>query len=305
MSLIDTPGAYPGMGAEERGQAEAIAYNLEAMMGLNVPVVCVVIGEGGSGGALAIGIGNHVHMLEHAVYSVISPEAASAILYREQGRAQQAAEALKPTAQDLKTLGVVDDIIEEPRGGAHKDHVEMAQRLADKVTASLDELASLSGEGRWRSVWRAFDSWGAPPKRVAWSPSAVHSDVMSYRLYVLVTLLIACGQPDPLGEAADSGALAADAGRSELRDAQSLPDAQPLDAPGVVPDAAARDHLVRRRRCTRRRRAGCGRAGQRAAGGGSPRFGAGRRRAIRRRSARCGARRRTSLCLRRVSAALP
>ena len=146
VSLIDTPGAYPGMGAEERGQAEAIAYNLEAMMGLNVPVVCVVIGEGGSGGALAIGIGNHVHMLEHAVYSVISPEAASAILYREQGRAQQAAEALKPTAQDLKTLGVVDDIIEEPRGGAHKDHVEMAQRLADKVTASLDELASLSGE---------------------------------------------------------------------------------------------------------------------------------------------------------------
>lgn len=146
VTLVDTSGAFPGIQAEERGQAEAIAYNLEAMMGLNVPVVCVVIGEGGSGGALAIGIGNHVHMLEHAVYSVISPEAASAILYREQGRAQQAAEALKPTAQDLKTLGVVDDIIEEPRGGAHKDHVEMAQRLADKVTASLDELSSLSGE---------------------------------------------------------------------------------------------------------------------------------------------------------------
>ena len=146
VTLIDTPGAYPGMGAEERGQAEAIAYNLEAMMSLKVPVVCVVIGEGGSGGALAIGIGNHVHMLEHAVYSVISPEAASAILYREQGRAQQAAEALRPTAQDLKALGVVDGIIDEPRGGAHKDHYAMAQALGDAIAGSLDELSQLSGD---------------------------------------------------------------------------------------------------------------------------------------------------------------
>jgi len=143
VTLIDTPGAYPGMGAEERGQAEAIAYNLEAMMSLKVPVICVVIGEGGSGGALAIGVGNRVLMLEHAVYSVISPEAASAILYREQGRAQQAAEALRPTASDLHRLGVVDGIISEPRGGAHKDHSAMAQALIDALTGALDELAAL------------------------------------------------------------------------------------------------------------------------------------------------------------------
>jgi acetyl-CoA carboxylase carboxyl transferase subunit alpha len=144
VTLIDTPGAYPGMGAEERGQAEAIAYNLEAMMSLKVPVICVVIGEGGSGGALAIGVGNRVLMLEHAVYSVISPEAASAILYREQGRAQQAAQALRPTAADLHSLGVVDDIIREPRGGAHKDHMGMAQALVDALTSALDGLAMLS-----------------------------------------------------------------------------------------------------------------------------------------------------------------
>jgi len=144
VTLIDTPGAYPGMGAEERGQAEAIAYNLEAMMSLKVPVICVVIGEGGSGGALAIGVGNRVLMLEHAVYSVISPEAASAILYREQGRAQQAAQALRPTAADLFSLGVVDDIIREPRGGAHKDHMGMAQALVDALTSALDGLAALS-----------------------------------------------------------------------------------------------------------------------------------------------------------------
>ena len=146
VTLIDTPGAYPGMGAEERGQAEAIAFNLEAMMSLTVPVICVVIGEGGSGGALAIGVGNTVLMLEHAVYSVISPEAASAILYREQGRAQQAAEALRPTAQDLLKLGVVDAIIGEPRGGAHRDHGAIADALASTVTAALDELSKLSAD---------------------------------------------------------------------------------------------------------------------------------------------------------------
>jgi acetyl-CoA carboxylase carboxyl transferase subunit alpha len=146
VTLIDTPGAYPGVGAEERGQAEAIAFNLEAMMSLTVPVVCVVIGEGGSGGALAIGVGNTVLMLEHAVYSVISPEAASAILYREQGRAQQAAEALRPTAVDLLKLGVVDAIIDEPRGGAHRDHGAIADALAAAVGGALDDLAKLSGD---------------------------------------------------------------------------------------------------------------------------------------------------------------
>jgi acetyl-CoA carboxylase carboxyl transferase subunit alpha len=146
VTLIDTPGAYPGMGAEERGQAEAIAFNLEAMMSLKVPVICVIIGEGGSGGALAIGVGNKVMMLEHAVYSVISPEAASAILYREQGRAQEAAEALRPTAKDLLKLGVIDGIIEEPHGGAHREPDLMAQRLASALSAELDALSKLSEE---------------------------------------------------------------------------------------------------------------------------------------------------------------
>ncbi|MEC7750025.1 MAG: acetyl-CoA carboxylase carboxyltransferase subunit alpha [Myxococcota bacterium] len=141
--LIDTPGAYPGLDAEERGQAEAIAYNLEAMMGLKVPVVCIVTGEGGSGGALAIGVGNKVFMLSNSVYSVISPEAASAILFREPGRGQDAAEALRLTASDLKDLGVVDDIIEEPRGGAHRDHQQAADALGDRIVAALDELSDL------------------------------------------------------------------------------------------------------------------------------------------------------------------
>ena len=147
VALIDTPGAYPGMGAEERGQAEAIAFNLEAMMSLEIPVVCVVIGEGGSGGALAIGVGNKVLMLEHAVYSVISPEAASAILYREQGRAQEAAEALRPTAADLLELGVIDSIIAEPRGGAHRDQTAMAERLGDAVEEALEGLKGLDKAG--------------------------------------------------------------------------------------------------------------------------------------------------------------
>lgn len=146
VSLIDTPGAYPGMDAEERGQAEAIAFNLEAMMSLKVPVVCVVTGEGGSGGALAIGVGNKVYMMTNSVYSVISPEAASAILFREQGRGQDAAEALRLTAKDLAKLGVVDGIIGEPRGGAHRDHGAAAEALAATVSQALDDLAKLSPE---------------------------------------------------------------------------------------------------------------------------------------------------------------
>lgn len=144
--LIDTPGAYPGLDAEERGQAEAIAYNLEAMMSLKVPVVCVVTGEGGSGGALAIGVGNKVYMMSNSVYSVISPEAASAILFREQGRGQDAAEALRLTAKDLKKLKVVDGIIDEPRGGAHRDHQAAADALADQLEAALTALSGLDAE---------------------------------------------------------------------------------------------------------------------------------------------------------------
>jgi acetyl-CoA carboxylase carboxyl transferase subunit alpha len=146
VTTIDTPGAYPGIGAEERGQAEAIAFNLEAMMSLTVPVVCTVIGEGGSGGALAIGVGNKVLMFEYSVYSVISPEAASAILYRVQGRNQEAAEALRPTAADLLDLGVIDAIIEEPRGGAHRDHDQAALNLRGAIESALDELSTLTAE---------------------------------------------------------------------------------------------------------------------------------------------------------------
>src|SRR5581483_1957476 len=121
LAFIDTPGAYPGIGAEERGQARAIAVNLIEMAGLRTPIVCTVIGEGGSGGALAIGMGDRILMCENAWYSVISPEGCAAILFRDAARAQEAASALKLTAPELKSLGVIDEIINEPQGGAHRD----------------------------------------------------------------------------------------------------------------------------------------------------------------------------------------
>src|SRR5436305_1257662 len=127
IALLDTPGAYPGIDAEERGQAEAIARNLREMARLPVPVVSVCIGEGGSGGALALGVGNHVYMLENAVYSVISPESCAAIIWRDAGKAEQAASALRMTAEDLVELGLVDGIIPEPPGGAHEDADEAAR----------------------------------------------------------------------------------------------------------------------------------------------------------------------------------
>jgi acetyl-CoA carboxylase carboxyl transferase subunit alpha len=140
LTFIDTQGAYPGLGAEERGQAEAIARNLFEMSRLRVPVVTVVIGEGGSGGALAIGIADRVLMLEHAYYSVITPEGCASILYRDATLADRAAESLRLTAPDLKELGVVDDIVPEPFGGAHRDWDGAAEKLADAVQRHLDEL---------------------------------------------------------------------------------------------------------------------------------------------------------------------
>ncbi|WP_373047918.1 acetyl-CoA carboxylase carboxyltransferase subunit alpha [Vulgatibacter sp.] len=144
--FIDTPGAYPGIGAEERGQAEAIAYNLEIMAGLKVPVICTVIGEGGSGGALAIGVGNRVLMMEFSVYSVISPEACSSILYRDPTKAEKAAEALKLTAPDLAGFGIVDEVIAEAPGGAHRDPKLTAERLGNALRRHLGELKKLSPE---------------------------------------------------------------------------------------------------------------------------------------------------------------
>src|ERR1700674_1955014 len=144
--LLDTPGAYPGKDAEERGQAEAIAQNLREMSRLSVPVIVVVIGEGGSGGALALGVGNRIYMLENSVYSVISPESCAAIIYRDSGKAPQAAAALKLTADDLLNLGLVDGIIPEPAGGAHTDPDQAAEFLKDPVRAALDDLAKPTRE---------------------------------------------------------------------------------------------------------------------------------------------------------------
>lgn len=144
--LIDTPGAYPGIGAEERGQAESIARNLREMTVLNVPIVIVIIGEGASGGALGIGLGDRVYMMENSWYSVISPEGCAAILWRDASKAPDAAEALKLTALDVQQLGLIDGIIPEPVGGAHRDHATAAAALKAEVLAALGELDLLSTE---------------------------------------------------------------------------------------------------------------------------------------------------------------
>jgi acetyl-CoA carboxylase carboxyl transferase subunit alpha len=141
VSFIDTPGAYPGIAAEERGQAAVIAENLMAMSQIDTPIVCVVIGEGGSGGALGIGIGDRVAMLEHAYYSVISPEGCATILWKTAEQAAKAAEALKLTSVDLLRFGVIDEVIPEPLGGAHRDHRESATTLKSFLTRALREIA--------------------------------------------------------------------------------------------------------------------------------------------------------------------
>lgn len=146
ISLIDTPGAYPGIGAEERGQAEAIAKNLLEMARLPVPIVVVVTGEGGSGGALALGVGDRVFMLEYSVYSVISPEGCAAILWRDQEKKTEAAEAMRITAPDLLDLGVIDEIISEPPGGAHTDPSLAAERVGEAISRALQDLVTLPVE---------------------------------------------------------------------------------------------------------------------------------------------------------------
>jgi len=146
ITFIDTPGAYPGLGAEERGQAEAIARNLREMAGLATPIVCVVTGEGGSGGALAIGVANRVLMLEHAIYSVISPEGCAAILWGEATKAPEAAELMRITAPDLLKQGVIDGIVPEPTGGAHRNWEETAENLRGPLRDALWELRSLTAE---------------------------------------------------------------------------------------------------------------------------------------------------------------
>ena len=162
ISLIDTPGAFPGIGAEERNIAEAIAFNLREMMMLKVPVIAIVLGEGGSGGALGIGVADRVLMLENAYYSVISPEGCAAILWKHRKHAPEAAEAMKLVAPDLMKLGLIDDVIPEPTGGAHHDHRTTAAAFREIVLRHLDELSSLATdellEKRY-AKFRAFGEW--------------------------------------------------------------------------------------------------------------------------------------------------
>jgi len=156
ISFIDTPGAYPGIGAEERGQAEAIAHNLRSMSELEVPIIIVVVGEGGSGGALGIGVGDKVLMLENAIYSVISPEGCASILWRDAGKAPEAAKALKLTAQDLLELKVIDEIISEPLGGVHRDIGFVGKQLEEKIKKYLEELRKLPVEELLKKRYQKF-----------------------------------------------------------------------------------------------------------------------------------------------------
>jgi acetyl-CoA carboxylase carboxyl transferase subunit alpha len=143
VTFIDTPGAYPGLGAEERGQAEAIARNLREMADLPVPIVVIVTGEGGSGGALALGVGDRVYMLENSIYSVISPEGCAAILWRDGAKSKEAAKAMKLTSSDALRLGAIDGIIEEPTGGAHRDHKAMAMQIKARIQDTLAEIEKI------------------------------------------------------------------------------------------------------------------------------------------------------------------
>jgi acetyl-CoA carboxylase carboxyl transferase subunit alpha len=160
VSFIDTPGAFPGIGAEERGQAEAIAKNIEFMFSLSVPVITLVIGEGGSGGALGIGVGNRILMLENASYSVISPEGCAAILWRDGSKGPLAADALKPTANELLKLNVIDEVIKEPFGGAHRNWEETFLNTKGVFAKHLNELVEISAEALRENRYNKFRNMG-------------------------------------------------------------------------------------------------------------------------------------------------
>lgn len=161
VTFIDTPGAYPGLEAEEHGQGEAIARNLMEMSGLKVPIISFIIGEGGSGGALGLGVSDRIYMLENSVYSVISPEGCAAILYKDASRAEEAAENLKITAQSLYDLGVIDGIVEEPVGGAHRDHKCIALNLKNIILSSFSELEKISVEELVENRYNKFRKMGS------------------------------------------------------------------------------------------------------------------------------------------------
>ena len=160
ITFIDTPGAYPGVGAEERGQSEAIARNLREMSLLKVPVICTVIGEGGSGGALAIGVGDKVNMLQYSTYSVISPEGCASILWKSADKASTAAEVMGLTANRLKELGLIDNIVREPLGGAHRDYAEMAKNLKKRLLEDLADLDVLNQENLLDRRYQRLMSYG-------------------------------------------------------------------------------------------------------------------------------------------------
>ena len=160
ITFIDTPGAYPGIGAEERGQSEAIARNLKVMARLTVPIVCTVIGEGGSGGALAIGVGDRVNMLQYSTYSVISPEGCASILWKSASKAPLAAEAMGVTADKSKSLGLIDTIIPEPLGGAHRNMDEMADRLKAQLNSDLNDLVGLEKQQLLDQGYQKLMSFG-------------------------------------------------------------------------------------------------------------------------------------------------
>ncbi len=160
ITFIDTKGAYPGKAAEERGQSEAIARNLMEMAGIKVPIICVVIGEGGSGGALGIGVGDRIHMLENSTYSVISPEGAAALLWKDSGQAEKAAKSLRITAPDLKELDVIDEVIPEPLGGAHRDMVTQALSISKVLDKSLRELEEENETSLLEKRWEKYKQIG-------------------------------------------------------------------------------------------------------------------------------------------------
>lgn len=160
ITFIDTPGAYPGIGAEERGQAEAIARNLREMSQIKVPVICTVIGEGGSGGALAIGVGDKVNMLQYSTYSVISPEGCASILWKSAEKASTAAEVMGLTAQRLKELKLIDEIVAEPLGGAHRNYTEMAENLKQRILTDLHELDNLDKEALLHRRYQRLMNYG-------------------------------------------------------------------------------------------------------------------------------------------------
>lgn len=166
LTFIDTPGAYPGLGAEKRGQAEAIAYNLRSMAGLRVPVIATVLGEGGSGGALAVGLADRILMLENSIYSVISPESCSAILWKDQNHVREAAQSLKLTAPDLKRFGIVDEIVAEPPGGAHNDWDQTTSELSRALSRHLEEVSALDPQDRIDSRHEKFRKIGEYASRV-------------------------------------------------------------------------------------------------------------------------------------------